>query len=313
MVKRTLRFLYIVIVISMFSSACDILYDSNNKVVVSVGDTKIRENELRRDIINITFEMGITDQEIKPGIKFLIEKVVDDYLILEYGKEKSIQISENELETTINEIKKEYKEERFQEILLQENIEYKEWKEGLRKDLLIKKISQEALSVIKPIPFDEIKEYFENNKEEFKHQEMVELRQIVTRTRGEAKNIQKMLTDGKDMGELAKKYSITPEAKAGGKLGWIEKGELEEVMENMIFSLPIGRISKILKTPYGYHLFEVLSKRPAGLSSLPECMEEIERKLFFKKKDSYYREWLDSLRNRYTVVIDEDIYENWSI
>jgi foldase protein PrsA len=273
----------------------------------------ITGDELRRDIKQITFEMGITDQEAKLGINSLINKMVDNYLILEYGKEQGITLSDDELESAVNEIKEDYPPEMFQEILLKKYISLNEWKEGLRQELIIKKIISKVTEDVSLVTFQETKQYYESHQDEFKRPQMVRLRQIVTRTKDEAKKIQKQLAKGEDMGELAEKNSITPEASDSGELGWFAKGELEKSLEKAVFSLPIGTFSRILKTPYGYHILEVLSKRDEGHITLPESMAEIESKLFLNKRDQFFRRWLKELKAESLVTIDQEILSVWSL
>ena len=142
---------------------------------------------------------------------------------------------------------------------------------------------------------------------------MVKLRQLVTSDHSEAKQILGFLADGQDMGKLAKRYSITPEAKNGGNLGWVSKGDMEESMEKLFFPLPVGRTSSVLKTPYGYHIFEVLAKRPEGYYTLPEAIAAIESKLSLQKKDLFYKRWITELRDRFPVKVDQKIYNDWSM
>ena len=272
-----------------------------------MGNRNVSEDELKRDIRRITFEMGITDEEVKDLIPPLVNRIIDHYLIIEYGKAKGIKVSGNELESAVKDIKRDYQEKVFQEILLKGYIDFDAWKEGLRQQLLIEKIITKASESIKPISFSETKGYFDSHQNEFKHSQMVKLRQIVTSTRDEAEKILELLTKGQDLNELARKYSKAPEAENGGEVGWVSKGELEESIEQVVFSLPIGRISSVVKTPYGFHIFEVLSERPEGFKSLPESMAEIEKKLVLQKRDSFYRSWLKELRNLFPVLINEGL------
>jgi len=66
--------------------------------------------------------------------------------------------------------------------------------------------------------------------------------------------INSLLAKGEDMGRWAEKYSITPDAKTGGIMGWIARGQLETV-ESAVFALPIEKRSGILKSSYGHHIF----------------------------------------------------------
>ena len=135
---------------------------------------------------------------------------------------------------------------------------------------------------------------------------MVKFRQIVIGTEKEAKNIRRRLNQGEDMDRLARKYSIAPEADNGGEVGWVAEEHLEATMAKAIFSLPIGKISPVVKTAYGYHIFKVLSKRPAGFQSLPEAITEIESKIYYQKEAQFYKKWLKELRTTFPVKIDQD-------
>lgn len=303
------RIFFLVLAISLGSSvACNILDSSDEKVVIIVGKSKITADELKRDIKYITSGMGVTEQGVKFVIDPLVSKLVDHYLILEYGRQRGITLSEKELESEIQAIMKDYPNEAvFRQMLLQRYLDYEKWKEGLRQQVLVKKIMRKVSENITPVTFEEIKTYFDTHRNEFTRPEMVKFTQIVTRTKDEAEDIRKRLEKGENLGDLAKKYSITPEAKDGGEVGWVSKGELIESMEKAIFALPTGKLSPVTKTSYGYHIFEVQSKRPKGLKSLSEAMEEIESKLFLHKQETFYERWLIQLRGLFPVQVNKDL------
>jgi parvulin-like peptidyl-prolyl isomerase len=300
---------FLVLAISLgLSPACNILDRSEEKVVLTVGERNITTDEFKRDIKYITSGMGMTNEGMKFVIDPLVSKLVDHYLILEYGRQRGISISEKELELEIRAIMKDYPNEAvFRQMLLQRYLDYEKWKEGLRQQLLVQKIMRKVSENIAPANFDEIKAYFDTHQDEFKRPEMVKFRQIVTRTKDEAEDIRNRLKKGENLGDLAKKYSITPEAQNGGEVGWVSKGELQESMEKAIFALPVGKISPITKTSYGYHIFEVQSKRPEGLEELSEAMEEIESVLFRHKQEKFYERWLIQLRSFFPVDVNKDL------
>jgi FKBP-type peptidyl-prolyl cis-trans isomerase (trigger factor) len=94
-------------------SACSNVDRSAERVVLSVGDRSITVDKLKKDIKRITLEMGITDQGVKQLIPALTNRIIDNYLILEYGKINGITVSENELNAVIKDIKKDYPEKVF--------------------------------------------------------------------------------------------------------------------------------------------------------------------------------------------------------
>ena len=288
--------------------ACGIIDRPGKEVVLTVGERNITTDELKKDVKYITSGMGMTDQEMKEVIDPLISRLIDHYLVLEYGKHKGITVSEEELESAVEDIKKDYPDEKvFQEMLLRRYLDYEKWKEGLRQQLLVKKIIAEVSESITPVTFDQIKAYFDSHGDEFTRSEMVNFSQIVTRTREEAEKIRERLQKGENLNELAKEYSTTPEAENGGEVGWVSKGELHESIEKVIFSLPVGKTSPVVKTPYGYHVFEVHSKRSEGQKSLAEAMDEIESELFHQKQETFQKRWLNQLKELYPVTINQEL------
>lgn len=293
-------------------SACHLFNNSDQKIVITVGSTNITKGELRKDIVDIMDEMGLSDHDLEFGIRAVINKIVEKYLIMEYGKEIEIKISDDELALAIKDLKGDYPDEIFEQILLENSIDYDSWKEGLYKKLLFEKITQKGIGDIDPITFDETRAYYNAHLDDFKHPLMVRLRQIVVSKREEAEMILKRLAEGEDMGELAEEFSITPDAQDGGVMGWLSEGQLEEPIEDVILSLPEGKRSGILKSPYGFHIYEVMEIRSEGYDMLPDVMKEIEDILILQKKEGLYNTWISGLKGRYPVKIDEDIYTSWN-
>jgi peptidyl-prolyl cis-trans isomerase C len=75
--------------------------------------------------------------------------------------------------------------------------------------------------------------------------------------------------------ELAAHYSDDGSAQQGGDLGWVDKGALDPQFEEAAFALPIGKLSGIVETRYGYHLILVEEKKPAGLQPFDEAAPDI--------------------------------------
>jgi parvulin-like peptidyl-prolyl isomerase len=135
---------------------------------------------------------------------------------------------------------------------------------------------------------------------------MVRFRQIVTGTREEADNLQKRLMQGGDMAAAVAQSSRIPISAGSLEPGWFAKGDLDESIEKVVFSLPVGKVSEVVETPYGFHIFEILGRRPEGVRSLHEAMPEIETKLRSERLEAFYSEWLQGLRETIPVEIDRE-------
>ncbi|MBX7254875.1 MAG: peptidyl-prolyl cis-trans isomerase [Candidatus Hydrogenedentes bacterium] len=76
-----------------------------------------------------------------------------------------------------------------------------------------------------------------------------------------AQDLRKRILAGEDFGKLAEKYSNDPQsASRGGDLGYVDKGTLTPGFEEYVWSAPVGQLSEVIKTSFGYHLIVVVDR-----------------------------------------------------
>ena len=293
--------------IALSPLGCGLFDRKEDKIVIVAGSRSVTTDELKKDLEFIGSGMAVSSLLQDQIINQLIERLIDQYLIIEYGREQGLSVSEKEVQKALNDIKAGYTEGSFEEELLRGYVDLGEWEKRLREQLLIDKILKKVLERIAPPGHQEIEQYLEENRSEYTSPRMIKFRQILTKTEKEAKTLLKRLHHGEEMGELAKEKSIAPEAESGGMAGWVAEGCLEETMEKALFSMPQGKISPVTKTPYGYHIFEVLSVQPEGVKALQEVSSEIESKLLEKKRAVFFKQWLAELRQHFGVKINQDL------
>lgn len=80
----------------------------------------------------------------------------------------------------------------------------------------------------------------------------------VTRTkeqaRARAEEVRTKVLAGEPFADLARLYSDDPKAKAGGALGSFEPGAMEKSFEDAVAALPVGGVSELVETPFGFHV-----------------------------------------------------------
>jgi len=106
-----------------------------------------------------------------------------------------------------------------------------------------------------------------------------------------------------DFGELARVHSDdSPSAARGGELEWIYPGDTVPDFERALQELKPGELSQPVKTPFGYHLIQVLERRASDVS--PERRRQQARQaLRDRKSDEAYQEWLRQLRDQAYVEL----------
>lgn len=73
-------------------------------------------------------------------------------------------------------------------------------------------------------------------------------------------DIYNRLKQGEDFATLAKQYSECPSKENGGSLGYVNVFDMVYDFENVVYSTPVGTISKPFRTRFGYHIVKTFDK-----------------------------------------------------
>jgi len=74
--------------------------------------------------------------------------------------------------------------------------------------------------------------------------------------------IRERIEKGEQFRSLAALYSQDPgSARKGGDLGYGSRGDWASEFESMAFGLPVGELSPVFETQYGFHILEVLDRK----------------------------------------------------
>ncbi|MGE5085383.1 MAG: peptidyl-prolyl cis-trans isomerase [Bacillota bacterium] len=241
------------------------------------------------------------------------EEILRDFLVksltLDWARAQKIVVAENTLDKEVDKLRANYPDDlSFRRSLAQENLSFAEWREELRYVLIEREVFKIINEKVKNPSEDEIKRYYEDHKDLFKRKERIYLRQIVVDEEAKADAI-KIDLKTKDFAELAKKFSITPEAKSGGVIGWIEKGTVDYF--DRLFTA--GNGVQTVKSPFGIHLIRVEKKAPASTLSVEEAKPQIIRALRAQREQAEYIAWLDAQLRSSKVLKDYELMNSISV
>jgi peptidyl-prolyl cis-trans isomerase C len=157
----------------------------------------------------------------------------------------------------------------------------------------------------------EIEEAYKNNKSLFREPESRRIREVVTKTEDEAKQILIQLLQGQDFISIAKTSSIAESAKNGGDLGLMKRGQRGDHFANfdeIVFSpaLTAGAISSVFKGPDGYYYMVKVEEIKEGKEvSLSEAWDTIKTFLLVRKQ----QEELDKIYSKLSSESKIETYE----
>lgn len=235
-----------------------------------------------------------------------VQSFVLEVITRDFAATNHISVSAQELDTKVQEIRAKYPDDiAFRRALAEENLSVDKWRKDMEFTLLQKKVLDKISEKLSPATDAEVKEYYDANKTLFQTPARIRLRQIVLEKEDDAKRIMDELSNGADMVKLARSFSVAPEGEKGGDTGWIEKGTLD--VFDQAFKMNIGARSKIVKSPYGYHIYEVLKKEPEARLSFQEAAAKIRSLLMERKQQAAFTAWLEQQVRAATVQRNDAI------
>ncbi len=283
--------------------------------VVKVNEQQLSlkefSDELSKQLKNFDALVAKNPNQIQRVRDIVIRDFLLHSLIQDFATKNNFAVSQQEWDDEIAAIRATYPDDlSFRKVLVDENMSLNEWKLSVKSSALQKKIFQSfRAKTAKPTDV-EIKKFFDENKDRFKHPERIWLRQIVVDDYGKAIDIKDALKK-KDFGELAKKFSVAPEGKSGGVVGWVDKGSVD-IFEKA-FSQSTGGVSQVLESPFGFHLFKVDKKEGSGLRRIEEVKALIEQLIISQREQKEYTEWLDRQIRSAHVLVDYDLIKQLKV
>ena len=207
----------------------------------------------------------------------------------------------------IADIKKDYSEERFTRLFAADKIHYGYWSEAQRRRLLLEKLVAVDVNSRVSVSDDEVRAYLEAHEQVDIAVKRIHVLQILLYSKVHAEQVLKRLKQGEEFAKVARKESISPEAASGGDLGYFSPGVMPEAIDKAVFSLPVGQISGIVKTPYGYHIFKVVEKSGEGVKTPLDRETRVRADLLRQKEAAEYGRWLAGLQEKAAVKIKKEV------
>ena len=113
------------------------------------------------------------------------------------------------------------------------------------------------------------------------------------------------LDSGAKFDELAKLNSEDASAAKGGDLGWLSPGDTVAEFQDAMNKLAIDEVSPPVRSPFGWHLIQVLGRRKQDVTSTRE-RNEAQLAIRQRKSDEAFQDWVRQVRDRAYVEIRLD-------
>lgn len=285
-------------------------------VVLKVNDREITAKAFSEELaqrLRVYDALTVKDdQHLKQVKEDIIRDLIIQAITENYARSENILVKKEILDAEINTVRSNYPDdEAFRKSLAEQNLTFQVWSEKLRTSVLHRLVVEKLRAGLADPTSEEMQTYYKANRNEFQVPEQVRLRQVVLANENDAEAIQDQLTHGRSLKDLASKFSLAPEAQKGGDTGWIDRGTME--IFDKAFKMNKGQRSQILKSDFGYHIFEVLDKRRPQTLPFEEVKTKIRRIIAEKREQAAYSGWLETQIRKAHVFRDDGFFSRLKV
>ena len=109
--------------------------------------------------------------------------------------------------------------------------------------------------------------------------------------------LRERLVAGAKFEDIARANSEDTSSAKGGDLGWLSAGDTVPDFEHAMDRLAVNEISQPVRTPFGWHLIQVLERRKEDVT-LQRRRDEARKAIRQRKSDEQFEEFVRQLRDR---------------
>lgn len=245
---------------------------------------------------------------IKKAKQAVINTFINQAIVESWAKQNSISVDRDSLDAEVNLVRSQFPDDlSFRQSLATQNVSFETWQERLKSSLLDRKVAEAVSSKLTEPTDEDAQNFYTANKSNYSHKTQARLRQIVVSNQNDAERLYREVLKTKNLPELARKFSIAPEGKKGGDLGWMDKGVLD-VFEEVFQNNRLG-VLKVVKSAYGFHIIEVLERRGEGQLSFAQVKPQILRQLRADRSQALFATWLEERVRTAKVSVNDKVVE----
>ncbi|MGB9689405.1 peptidylprolyl isomerase [Thermogutta sp.] len=293
----------------ILGAVTEILLPYQDKIPVVVYEQY--KQQLMRQLLKKRIEMKLVYEDIKRKIpRENLERIEQE--IAKFFEEKEIpaRLRKMGLQSA-----KEW-DERLRSVGSSLEHEKRAFIEGTLARDWIKQQLTSASSMARTLSPEVLWEYYRTHMKEFEQPAEVRWQQLMVRKRPDRSDAEayaklaelgNRVLRGEPFEEVARSGSEGPTASEGGEREPVQPGSLRSrVLEEALFSLPVGQLSPILEDEQGFHIVRVLERREASRIPFTEAQVRIRERLAEEEKEKQLNEYLAKLRAEIPVW---NIYE----
>lgn len=302
-----MKFIFAIISLIVFSLShpAQALEDS---LIAIINNEIITQKDLDDFVNFMRVQLSAQYSEKETGEKIdqmgpdLINRLVEDRLILQAAQKEDIVIDQNRIKARVGPIRQRYRSEAdFLNALTAQGLTLADVELKIEEQLLMMEIIERQIRskiVVKP---QEVTDYYSAHSQDLKAPEQRQVRLVTIKDSKLARRMERAIAKYGDLDKIAETYSLEII-----DLDWVIARQLKPEIADEVFGLEEGALWLHLDKDGDSYIFEVKSIKPPEEMSLSEAQKEISSFLFETKMQTALVEWLDELRAGAYIDIKKD-------
>jgi peptidyl-prolyl cis-trans isomerase C len=218
-------------------------------ILIKIDNRIVTLQDFRRDFEQILpKEQQSRAAERDELQRSFLAQIIDRELALAAAEKLDVQVSPAEVDAALAEHQRDYPAGEFEANLQEGKITLDDWKRELKDRLVVEKLVKKVVADKEKVSDAAIASYYRANREEFDRPAQVRARQIVDASEADGEKILALLKANTPFAQVAKEHSLSPDADEGGDLGFFARGEMPAEFDAVVFNLPVGRLSPLIKS-----------------------------------------------------------------
>lgn len=289
-----------------------------DRIVAVVNDGVITQSQLDEQINLVRQQMQHSSAPMPSDAQLrrqVLQQLIDQQLQLQIAKNLNLKVEDKMLEQALTQIatQNNFTLAELPQKLQEAGINYQKFREQIRRQILIQQVQQHEVGPTVTVSQQEAEQAAKTvSKSNFPaavetHVRHIALKVTPLATEGVVKarlvKFRNEIMRGANFADLANTYSEDPSSVGrGGDLGWAQPGTFDPAFEKAMNELKINQISQPLKTQFGWHIIQVLGRKP--VENLEAYHSSQTRNVVYQRKyQQAIQKWLQQLRKQGYVKI----------
>lgn len=238
----------------------------------------------------------------------LLEKLIEEAIILQNAQKLKIEISPDELNNHLVEIATKHQKTlmQWQDFLQKNNLDFSYYVKQIKAEILWFKIIEQKIKPKIQISNLEINEVAEQNNSSLLEPQFLIAEIVINNNNKNTEkfvhNMYQQLLMGADFNILVNQFSISESAKNNGQIGWFAKQDLNKKVYKVIANLSINSYSLPVQIENNWYIFKVINKKYQN--NLDEnTKNKLENLIFQQKLNNFSKSYLQDLKNHSVIEI----------